>query len=177
MGNLIESIQSNLLYMGIILLLVFAVGTYLLFRYNYIYRLMDMWKPNAPRKYAVKIFGEDRQIRDRTMVIGRYVVLDDVDRKAYHLAHEAQLTLNGTKKKFLAVTQRDAWPIDFHNQLSKEDRKRFPRSQRVFLDASNDVPSRAARDAEGNQTMTILSIIALAGALAVIVVALIMFAT
>lgn len=138
-------------------------------------RLMDWARPNSDKYIRAKVFCEDNQIRDRKLKIERYAVSDDKNHRSYHLVHELLVRQNGSNKQFLALTQRDAFPIDFHNKLKKEEREKYPTAQKIFIDTTADIRSNAARESAKNMMGMTLSIVALMGGLVFVVMAIIVF--
>jgi len=73
------------------------------------------------------------------------------------------------------LTERNARPIDFHKKISEEEWKKYPTGKRVFIDTTADVRSEASKESASNFMATSLSIMALCGAVVVVVMALIIF--
>jgi hypothetical protein len=169
-------ILHNILYLiigGAVLLTAFvwwfmASGTFS--------RLMDSMRPASDKHIRAKLFCEDKQIRDRKLKIETYCISDEKKVASYHLVHE--LLLTGTEKgtQFLALNERDSFPIDFSGAfLDKEKRKEYPNAQRVYIDTANDTDSREAGNQAQNFMGMTLAIIAGSGALIVVVLGIIVF--
>jgi len=170
-----EFILNNIWYILIIGAVVLIGGGALLIYTGRLHWLMDILRPNNPRYIKAKVFCEDKQIRDRKLKIGKYVISDDKNRRSYHLIHDLLLTKANTHKQFLALNERDDIPIDFHEKMTPDKREQYPSAQRVFIDTTADIQSNAAKEAASNIMGMSLSIIALGGALAIIVMAIVMF--
>lgn len=150
-------------------------GGWLLFSTGSIHKLMDWMKPASDKHVSGKMFCEDKQIRDRKLKIGRYVISDDKKRRSFYLVHDLLLSRPSGAAKFLALTERNARPIDFHKKITEADWKKYPTGKRVFIDTTADIRSEASRESASNFMAMSLSIIALCGAIVVVVMGIIIF--
>ena len=155
--------------------LVVIGGGWALFATGLLHRLMDWMKPNSDKFIPAKVFCEDKQIRDRRLKVGRYVISDVKKHRSFYLVHDLLLTSPTGQGKFLTLTERSAFPIDFHNRVSKDERAKYPSAQRVFIDTTADIRSESAREANNNFMAQSLSIIALAAAVIVVIFGIIVF--
>jgi hypothetical protein len=74
--------------------------------------------------------------------------------------------------------ERDSFPIDFLGKLNPiSERVKYPSAQRVFLDATADIRSESSKEGASNMMVMSLSIIAMCGTLALIVIGAIIFFT
>ena len=139
-------------------------------------RLMDSMRPASDKYIRAKLFCEDKQIRDRKLKVETYCISDEKKVASYHLVHELLITGAEKGTQFLALNERDDFPIDFSGAfLSKDKRKEYPNAQRVYIDTANDIDSKeAGNSAQGFMGMT-LAIIAGSGALVVVVLGIIVF--
>jgi len=168
-------ITENLwLYLGVVTLIVCG-GAVLLITTGYANRLWDWMKPDSSKSLPVKVFCEDGQIRDRKLEVGRYVISDHNNRRAFYLVRKLRLAGSDGKASFLALTERSARPIDFHNRMTADDWSDFPSGQDVFLDTTADIRSEAAKEASGNFMMQSLTIMVLGVAVIVVVMGIIIF--
>ena len=162
MGDYLGFFADNIILILVIAAILIAVGGFLLYRYNYYPRLMDRWKPYAARHYDVVLAGEDRSLRERKFVIGRYSIYEPELRRAYYLVHNLQLRKKGSNRKVLVVCERNARPVDFLNTMSDEDWKKLPTAKRVFLSTTNDINATAAKTGgESGSTMLQIGILIL----------------
>lgn len=146
-----------------------------MFATGYGHRFMDWMKPTSDKYVKSKVFCEDRQIRDRKCRVGRYVISDEKKKRSFYLVHDLLLALPHSNRKFLALTERSARPIDFHTKISPEEWTRFPSAQRVFIDTTADIRSQSSKDATSNFMAMSLSLIAMSGAIVVVVMGIILF--
>ena len=159
----------------IVLPILLGAGIWILISTGMAHRLMDWASPTSDKFIPSKVFCEDKQIRDRQLKIGRYVVSDVKKFRAFYLVHKLLLTGADGRGKFLALTERNARPIDFHGTMTKEDWAQCPTAQRVFIDTTADIRSESAKEASQNFMAQALSIMALAGAVVVVVFFVIVF--
>lgn len=171
MGYIVE----NLWYLLSVTAITVIGGSFLLIKTGYIYRIFDWLKPNSSKQIAVKVFCEDGQIRDRKLEVGRYVISDHEKRRSFYLVHKLQLSGSDRKASFLALTERSARPIDFHQRLTPEDWKKYPNGQTVFIDTTADIRSEAAKESSSNFMAQSLTIIALSFAVIVSVMGIVIF--
>lgn len=167
--------MSNIIYYLIIGLVVVVGGSYLLFFTSIGLRIRDMFRPYTDKYVKAKVFCEDREIRDRKLKIERYVITDEKKRRSYHLVHDLYLYGANFNAKYLALNERDDFPIDFQNKLSAADRSRYPDAQRVFLDTTADIRSEASKESAKSFMGNTLAIIALMGGLVFVVMAVVIF--
>lgn len=167
-------IENIWLILGVLVVVVGGGGAWL-FMSGGMNRLLDWFRPNSDKFIPAKVFCEDNQIRDRKLKVERYAVTDEKNHRSYHLVHDLLLRKKGSTTPFLALTQRDDFPIDFHARLTKADREKYPTAQRVFIDTTADIRSNAARESAKNAMGMSLSIIAMMGGLVFVVMAIIMF--
>jgi hypothetical protein len=171
----VEFILHNLWYIVGAIVLILGGGTWWILSSGAMPRFLDMVNPAGDKRIKAKLFCEDKQIRDRNLKVETYCITDEKKMSAYHLVHELLLTGHSTGKQFLCLNERNSFPIDFSNQLTDEKRNQYPDAQRVYIDTANDIDSKATSDAAKNMMGMSLSIIAMAGALAFIVMAIIIF--
>lgn len=158
-----------------ILSVVVVGGGVLMFYTGWYQRVMDWFKPQSDRYVKVKMFCEDRQIRDRKAKVGRYVISDMKKHRSFYLVHRLLLSSPLGKGNFLALTERNARPIDFHKRLTEDDWRKFPTGQRVFIDTTADIRSESAKEASSNFMAQALSIMALCATLIVVIFGIIVF--
>jgi len=168
-------IIENIWYIIGILMVVLIGGGYLFIKSNMLQKMRDWMNPNSDKFIQAKIFCEDKQLRNRKEKIGRYCVQDDKRRMGWHLVHDLLLTSKVTGRQFLCLSERDDFPIDFHKKLTPEMIKQYPYAQRVFLDSTAEIRSQAAKEAGKTFMGNTLSIIAIAGALVFVVMAIVLF--
>jgi hypothetical protein len=77
--------------------------------------------------------------------------------------------------KFLALTERSARPIDFHNRLKSDDWKKYPSGQRVFIDTTADIRSEASQESANSFIAQSLAIMAVCVTLVVVIFGIIVF--
>lgn len=166
---------QNLWYILIAGFVIFVGGFLFLWYTGLIHRLMDWLKPNSDKYVGGKMFCEDKQIRDRRLKVGRYVISDDKKRRSFYLVHK--LLLSGPKGsgKFLALTERSARPIDFHHRMSEADWLKLPSAQRVFIDTTADIRSEASKEAANTFLGQSLAIMALCATIIVVIFGIIVF--
>jgi len=154
-------------------LVVVAMIVFLAVRYDLHnpYRLYDMWKPNRGGSLPSKVFCEDRHIRDRRFSIGRYVLSDHANMRSVYLVHSLLMAKPRSSKKFLAVSERSDWPIDFLGKVPASERDKYPEDWLVFGHATADINAQIAKNSASHFVMTGLTIMALCGALTVCIVA------
>lgn len=170
-----QFILHNIWYILLVLLIVAVGGGWLMFATSIGRRLMDWMKPTSDKYISTKLFCEDKQIRDRKAKVGRYVISDEKKRRSFYLVHKLLLSNPFGKGKFLALTERNARPIDFHNRITKEEWAKFPSAQRVFIDTTADLRSQSSKEATNNFMAMSLSLIAMSGAVIVIILGIIVF--
>jgi hypothetical protein len=163
------------MYYVIIGLVVVAGGSYVLFFTGWGSRLKDFFRPNTDKYVRAKVFGEDREIRDRKLKIERYTITDEKKRRSYQLVHDLYLYGANSNAKFLALNERDDFPIDFHNELKVVERERYPSALRVFLDTTADIMNESAKESSKNFMGNMLAIVALMGGLVFVVMAIVIF--
>ena len=167
-------IQNLWLIIGAIFVLIVGGGWWF-FSSGSFQRFRDWTSPSSDKFIKAKLFCEDKQIRDRKLKVETYCISDEKKMAGYHLVHDLLITGAGTGRQFLAINERDSFPISFGKQLTPEKRKQYPTAQRVYIDTANDIDSREAGDSARNFMGMSLSIIALAGALVFVVLAIIIF--
>lgn len=167
-------IVHNLWYIIAGVFLLLGVGGWWVISSGGFQKFRDWTSPSSDKYVKAKLFCEDKQIRDRKLKIETYCVSDDKKMAGYHLVHELLLT-GDSGQDFLAINERDDFPIDFNNQLDDEKRKEYPDAQRVYIDTANDIDSKEAGNATANFMGMSLSIIVLAGAVIFVVMAIILF--
>lgn len=164
------------LYLILIIGAVLCIGgLWLLWVTGLLLRILDWLRPNSDKSIATKLFCEDKQIRDRRQKIGRYVISDMKKRRSFYLVHTLLLTGPLGKGRFLALTERNARPIDFHSKVSKEEWAKYPSALRVFIDTTADIKSESAAQAANAMMAQSLSIMALAAAVIVVIFGIIVF--
>lgn len=168
-----EFILNNIWYILIGLFLILGLGGGLLITTGYINRLLDWIRPNSDKYIKAKMLCEDKNIRDRRLKIGRYCISDDRKHRAFHLVHD--LLINKGATQFLAISERSAYPIDFNNKLTEDERSKYPSATDVFIDTTGDIISDSAKENIQNTSMMVLAIIASLGGLAFVVMAIILF--
>jgi len=156
-----------------IFIVVFIGGGWILFTTGAVHRLADWLNPTSDKYISAKMFCEDKQIRDRRLKVGRYVVSDIKKCRSFYLVHDLLLTIG--HKGLLAITERNARPIDFRNRMSESDWKKLPTAQRVFIDTTADIRSNSAREASKNMMAQTLSIMALSVTVVVVILGVIVF--
>jgi len=166
--------QNIWLILGILALVTIG-GTWALFSTGYIHRISDWFKPGSDRFIQAKMFCEDKQIRDRKLKVGRYVVSDMKKHRSFYLVHDLLLSTPIGASLFLAVTERNARPIDFRNRMKAEDWEKLPSAQRVFIDTTADIRSESSKEATNNFMAQSLSIIAICAAIVVVIFGIIIF--
>lgn len=166
---------QNLWYILIAGFVIFVGGFLFLWYTGLIHRLMDWLKPNSDKYVSGKMFCEDKQIRDRRLKVGRYVISDEKKRRSFYLVHK--LLLSGPKGagKFLALTERSARPIDFHHRMSEVEWLKLPSAQRVFIDTTADIRSEASKEAANTFLGQSLAIMALCATIIVVIFGIIVF--
>lgn len=155
--------------------LVLVGGAVLMFRTGLVHRLMDWAKPVSDKFIPAKVFCEDRQIRDRKEKVERYVVSDIKKHRSFYLVHDLLLSNPFGKGKFLCLTERNAFPIDFHNKISSEERSKYPSAQRVFIDTTADIRSDASKDSTSSFMAQSLAIMALCATIIVVIFGIVVF--
>lgn len=170
-----QFIIQNLWYIIILGFVIFIGGFMILWRTGTLNRLMDWLKPNSDKYVPAKKFCEDKQIRDRRLKVGRYVISDDKKRASYYLVHSLLLSGPTGTGKFLALTERSARPIDFHHRVSEAEWSKYPSAQRVFIDTTADIRSQASQEANNSFLAQSLAIMALAAAVIVVIFGIIVF--
>lgn len=170
-----EFIVHNIWYIIIGLFLILGLGGGLLIYTGYIHRIIDWIRPDSDKYVRAKVFCEDKNIRDRRLKIGRYCILDSKKCRAFYLVHDLLLTKFNSSMQFLALTERGSIPIDFQGIFTKEKFAKYPSAQKVFIDTTADIRSQASKESAKNAMGMSLAIIAMAGALVFIVMAIIMF--
>lgn len=168
-------IIHNLWYIIAGVFLLLGIGGWWVISSGGFQKFRDWTSPSSDKFVKAKLFCEDKQIRDRKLKIETYCVSDDKKMASYHLVHELLLTGGETGQQFLAINERDDFPIDFNSQLTDEKRKEYPNAQRVYIDTANDIDSKEAGNATANFMGMSLSIIVLAGAIIFVVMAIIVF--
>lgn len=166
---------DNLAWVLIIVLAVFVGGGWFLFSTGMIFRIMDWLSPTSDKHLPAKMFCEDKQIRDRREKIGKYVISDDKKHRSFYLIHNLLLTAAEGHRRFLALSERSAIPIDFHGKFTCDMQSQYPSARRVFLDTTADIRSESSVEGAQNFMAQSLSIIALAAAVVVIVFFVIVF--
>lgn len=170
-----QFIIHNLWYILGILALVLIGGGWFVLSTGYGHRFMDWMKPNSDKYVQAKVFCEDRQIRDRRMKVGRYVISDDKKKRSFYLVHDLLLARPKSNRNFLALSERAARPIDFHNRITDEDWGKYPTAQRIFLDTTADIRSQSSKEATSNFMAMSLSLIAMSAAIVVVVMGIVIF--
>lgn len=155
--TLLDNIEITLMVIGVLV----AILIYFLYRTGWLYRLLDMWKPYSDKHIASKMFCDDRQIRNRKLTVGKYVITDAKKKVSFYLVHKLLLQRPGRYGRFLPVAERNARPIDFHDQVSEVEWQSYPDAQEVFIYTTDDIENEAARNSQGSFVMTALSIMAL----------------
>jgi hypothetical protein len=155
--------------------MLLIVGGYFVLTTGFVSRFMDWMKPNDDKFMRAKIFCADRQIRDRKLVVCKYVLSDHKKRRAFYLVQKLLITNPRGKSAFLPLTERGARPIDFHSKMTENDWETFPTARRVFLDTTADIRSEASAESNKNLMAQSLSIIALAAAVIVVVMVAVVF--
>lgn len=150
-------------------------GTWFILATGYGHRIIDWLKPNSDRYVKGKVFCEDRQIRDRRNKVGKYVISDDKKTRSFYLVHDLLLAFPGSHAKFLALSERSARPIDFHNKITPAEWSKYPSAQRVFIDTTADIRSQSSKEAANNMMAMSLSIMAMSGAIIVVILGCIVF--
>lgn len=168
-------IVHNLWYILAIVIIAIIGGGWFILATGYGHRFMDWMKPTSDKYVRAKVFCEDRQIRDRSCKVGRYVISDDRKKRSFYLVHGLLHAKPGENRKFLALTERSARPIDFHNRIKPEEWAKYPSAQRVFIDTTAHIRSQSSKEAGSNFMAMSLSIMAMAGALVVVVMGIIVF--
>lgn len=168
-------IAQNLVLILVIGAVVLIGGAWALFATGIIHRLLDWMKPTSDKFIPAKVFCEDKQIRDRKLKVGRYVISDVKKHRSFYLVHDLLLTGPSGRGKFLALTERNAFPIDFHNKISKEEKAKYPSAQRVFIDTTADIRSESSKEATNNFMAQSLSIMALCATIIVVIFGVIVF--
>lgn len=171
-----EFILENIwLILGITLLLI-IVGTWVTLRTGLGHRMFDWMKPTSDKYIFAKVFCEDRQIRDRKLKVGRYSIADEKKKRSFYLVHDLLHAKPKSNSTFLALTERAARPIDFQGRITEENwNKTYPSAQRVFIDTTADIRSQSSKEATSNFMAMSLSLIAMSGAIVVVVMGLIIF--
>lgn len=158
------------------ILFIVSIGTtWALFATGYIYRIKDWFKPASDRFIPGKIFYEDKQIRDRRLVIGRYVISDMKRHRSFYLVHDLLMSYPRGGGQFLALSERSARPIDFHGRITKEQWAKYPSARQVFIDTTADIRSESSKEATNNFMAQSLAIIALCAAVVVVIFGAILF--
>lgn len=170
-----EFIVNNLWYIILVIFIVFGGGGWYLITSGMIHKLLDWMKPTSDKYISAKVFCEDKQIRDRKLKVGKYVINDDKKKRSFYLVHDLLLSPVGSNKKFLALTERSARPIDFHNKINEEEWRRYPSAQRVFIDTTADIRSQSSKEAASNFMAMSLSMIAICAAIIVVVMGIVIF--
>jgi hypothetical protein len=168
-------IAANIWLILGILALVTIGGTWALLATGYIHRISDWFKPGSDRFIQAKVFCEDKQIRDRKLKVGRYVVSDMKKHRSFYLVHDLLLSTPLGSTLFLALTERNSFPIDFHGKVTPAERAKYPSAQRVFIDTTADIRSESSKEATSNFMAQSLSIIAICAAIVVVVFGAIVF--
>lgn len=174
-GNRMQVILDNIWWILGIIALVLVGGGFFLVVSGYGHRLLDWMKPTSDKYVPAKVFCEDRNIRDRNMKVGRYVISDDKKKRSFYLVHDLLLAKPNSNRTFLALTERAARPIDFHERITPAMWAKYPSAQRVFIDTTADLRSQASKEAGSNFMAMSLSLIAMAGAIVIVVLAIIIF--
>jgi hypothetical protein len=176
-----QYIISNLWLFLAVTFFVVIGGAVLLVTTGYLSRIMDWLRPNGDKQIPVKVFCEDRQIRDRKLIVGRYVISDHQKHRSFYLVHKLLMSIykksGRSKATFLALTERSARPLDFHNRMSPEDWSQFPSARKVFIDTTADIRSDSAKEATHNFMAQSLTILTLSVAVIVVVMGIIIFFT
>lgn len=154
---------------------VLVGGAFVLFKTGLVYRLMDWAKPTSDKFIQAKLFCEDKQIRDRRLKIGRYVISDLKKHRSFYLVHDLLLSNPLGRGKFLGLTERNTFPIDFHGRISAAERARYPSAQQVFIDTTADIRSESSKEATNSFMAQSLSIMALCAAIIVVIFGIIVF--
>lgn len=170
-----QFIIQNIWLIVIIITALAGLGVWWVMTSGVLQRLMDMFNSTGATYIAAKLFCEDKQIRDRKLKVGNYCINDEKIKCGFHLVHDFLITGKNTGKQFLALSPRDSFPIDFHGRMTPEKRKQYPDAQRIYIDTANDIDNSTASEAAKNLMGMSLSIIAMAGALVFIVLAIIVF--
>jgi hypothetical protein len=168
-------ITQNIGPMLIIGAAILIAGGLVMYYTNILQRFTDWLKPDSDKFISAKVFCEDKQIRDRRLKVGRYVISDIKKHRSFYLVHALLLSLPGSKRGVLALTERNARPIDFQNKVSEADWAKFPSAQTIFIDTTADIRSESAKDATTNFMGQSLSIMALCAAIIVAILGVIIF--
>lgn len=172
-----QFIVQNLWYILGIGAALFIGGFWFLFATGFIHRLSDWFKPNSDKYIAAKVFCEDKQIRDRKLKVERYVISDMKKRTSFYLVHKLLLSKTAGGGKFLALTQRNARPIDFHNKITEAEWAKYPSAQRVFIDTTADIRSESSAAATNTFIAQSLAIMALCVTIIVVIMGAVIFWT
>jgi hypothetical protein len=167
-------LQNIWLILGVAVVVV-IVSAWILMSSGLFHRMLDWMRPDSDKHIKAKVFAEDKNIRDRKLKIGRYVISDTKKCRSFYLIHDLLVTAANSSRQFLCLTERGSVPIDFHNVMTKEKLAKYPSAQKVFIDTTADIRSAASKESAHNMMGMSLSIIALAGALVFIVIAIIIF--
>jgi hypothetical protein len=172
-----QFIAENLWFIIIAVIVIFGGGAWFIISTGFIHRIFDWMKPTSDKYVPAKVFCEDKQIRDRKLKIGRYVISDEKKKRSFYLVHSLLLSPVGSVKKFLALTERSARPVDFHNKITDEEWKKYPTAQRVFIDTTADIRSQSSKEATSNFMAMSLSIMAICAAIIVVIMGIVIFFT
>jgi hypothetical protein len=170
-----DFIVHNIWYILGIVAIVLVGGGWMILATSLGHRIRDWMSPASDKFMPSKVFCEDKQIRDRRLKIGRYVISDVKKHRSFYLVHDLLLTSPGGRGKFLALTERNAFPIDFHNRIKEDEKAKYPSARRVFIDTTADIRSESSKEATSNFMAMSLSIMGLCGAIVVVVMGIIVF--
>lgn len=165
---------------NLILILVLAgcsvIGITALFLFTGLGSRVKDWVSPASDKYInCKYIDEDMNIRDRRLVIEKYCIVDEKRKLGFHLVHNLLISKPHSTKQMLCLNMRDSFPIDFLGKLTAEERDKYPSAADIYVDSTNDSDSETSKDTAHNMMGMSLSIIALAGAVVFLIMAIFVF--